>query len=265
MSHLNQLTACAILITRPEHQAEGLRQKIIQLGGLPILCPTIAITPPDNIHELSQIIQQLDHYDIAIFVSANAVWCSIKIIRKYWLSLPKHLIIMAIGNATANVLKEANIIVHHIPKNHFTSEELLSLEPLQQIAYKKIVLFAGKDGRDLIQTTLTRRKATVTKAIAYQRICPDMPANVQGFIQKKTLDYIISTSNEGLHNLIAMVDKARQARIIATPLVVVSERMALDAHALGFTAIMIAKNASDEAILATLIRWKETCDGREKS
>lgn len=265
MSYANQLTSCAILITRPEPQAKKLSEKISLLGGLPVLCPTIAITPSNNVHELNQIIQQLDHYDIAIFVSANAVWYSKEIIRKYWPSLPKQLIVMAIGPATAHALKEAGIPVHYIPENHFTSEALLALESLQQIEDKKIVLFAGQGGRELIQTTLTNRKAIVTKAIAYQRIRPVMAAKVQYFIQQKGLDCIISTSSEGLHNLIAMVDKARQARLIATPLVVVSERMASDAHSLDFTAIMVAKNASDEAILATLVRWKETCNGREKS
>ena len=62
-----------ILITRPARQAAGFAQKVAALGGTPVIFPAIAILPPADPSALARVHAALATYDIAIFVSANAV------------------------------------------------------------------------------------------------------------------------------------------------------------------------------------------------
>jgi uroporphyrinogen-III synthase len=74
----------------------------------------------------------------------------------------------------------------------------------------------------------------------------------------KAIDVVVVTSNDGLQNLYDMLGEAGRAHLLATPLVAVSARGAGLARDLGFQHIpQIASGASDEAIVAALIRWRE--------
>ena len=76
-------------------------------------------------------------------------------------------------------------------------------------------------------------------------------------------DIITVTSSEGLKNLVAMIacssDEQHASylqQLRQTPLVVVTEKMRLNAQTLGFkNAIMIAARASDDALLESVLEW----------
>ena len=70
-------------------------------------------------------------------------------------------------------------------------------------------------------------------------------------------DILILTSIEGARNLCALVGESGQARLLATPAVVVSERLAQACRELGFHAeLCVSAQASDAAILAALHAWR---------
>src|SRR4051794_13532664 len=89
-----------ILITRPAHQAQNLCTKITALGGQPILFPTIAIEDIADQKNLFLQIQPLTKYDMAIFISPNAVEKALSLIQQPW---PEQLKIAAIGDGTVQV------------------------------------------------------------------------------------------------------------------------------------------------------------------
>ena len=62
-----------ILITRPARQSAGFAQKVVALGGTPVIFPAIAILAPADPEALERAHAALATYDVAIFVSANAV------------------------------------------------------------------------------------------------------------------------------------------------------------------------------------------------
>jgi len=68
---------------------------------------------------------------------------------------------------------------------------------------------------------------------------------------------LILTSIEGARNLCALVGESGRAPLLATPVVVVSERLAQTCRELGFRAeLCVAAQASDAAILDTLHAWR---------
>ncbi|HYQ92370.1 MAG TPA: uroporphyrinogen-III synthase, partial [Candidatus Competibacteraceae bacterium] len=65
---------------------------------------------------------------------------------------------------------------------------------------------------------------------------------------------VIATSNESLQNLLVMVGAAGRPWLLATPLVVISERVRSLALQLGFSRPpLLAREASDTAIVEALL------------
>lgn len=242
--HPKPLKGLRVLITRPKDQAQTLSEAILKAGGKTILYPTLAITEPDDKSTLLTVLQNLSNFDIAIFTSVNAVEKTLA----HWQRTPKKLLIGAIGPTTENALTSHSVKVSFVAESPYSSETLLNAASLQNIKHKNIVIFTGEDGRNYLSETLQQRNAKVTVAPAYRRI---LPKNNHVKWQSKNIDIIVSSSHEGLRNLL-LLKKNQKQRLLKIPLLVSSERLSLLAKDLGFETIFVAENASDEAILKSL-------------
>ena len=67
------LAGVGVIVTRPARQAALLARQLAALDATPIVFPAIVILPPTNRAPLDTAHAALVQYDIAIFVSANAV------------------------------------------------------------------------------------------------------------------------------------------------------------------------------------------------
>jgi len=242
-----------ILVTRPRHQSDNLCRLIEARGGQAIRLPTIEIAPPDDLHKASVLIDQLDQYHIAIFISANAVQYAHRLINTHsqW---PPHLRVAAIGQSTAKQLKQLDLPVDIAPRKHFNSEALLALDEMNTVQDKNIIIFRGQQGRELLGDTLKTRCANVVYANVYQRKMPHYTAQeITAVLDDQTIDIIIATSNEILHNLIKLSQSAQHNNLLDSHLVVISQRTASLAHELHFKyPATIAKQANDEGLVAAI-------------
>lgn len=250
-----------ILVTRPSAQAETLLSSIDNLGGEAVPLPTIEVVALEDKQSLIQGIKQLDKVDIAVFVSRNAVAHAIPLIKEHWRELPSNLQIAAIGRGTQTALIEHGVTVTILPTHAANSEALLAEPALQQVDDKQITLFAGCGGRTLLADTLRQRGAYVAKLDCYRRIVPEYSeAEIHQQLTGRPLDMVIATSNEGLENLIAILGKDRQAMLMKTPLIVISQRMGAFAKALGWQGTIVeSPGASDDAIIETISAFKKRC------
>jgi uroporphyrinogen-III synthase len=231
------------LITRPQHQAENLCALIEAKGGRCVRLPTLAIQPypPEKI---ATHLASLDKPDIVIFTSANAV----SPVLPYWHCIKPTATVFAIGPATAHALAQAQITAQ-IPAE-FNSQSLLALPALQAVQHKRMLIFSGKGGRNLLKQTLQQRGAIVKKVAVYRRECPTI-SSLLDF--EEEIACIISTSCASLKNLWAMAGTQKQAWLKAQRLLVISQKMMQLAKKLRFTQPPLqAKNASDTAIVEAL-------------
>jgi uroporphyrinogen-III synthase len=67
------LAGLNIAVTRPREQAMQLAQRIAQAGGRVTVFPLLEIGPAVDLQPLRTLIARLHEFDIAIFVSPNAV------------------------------------------------------------------------------------------------------------------------------------------------------------------------------------------------
>ena len=245
-----------VLVTRPQHQTAKLCAMIEENGGKAIRFPVMEICGIDNDPQLNQLADRISDFNIAIFISANAVNYGVKLIcsRRSW---PNSLKIAAVGKSSAKALDSLGLIADIFPFEHFNSEALLSLDEMHDVNGKKIIIFRGGAGRELLAETLTRRGANVKYANCYKRSVPKTnPLPLIKLWEHNELDVIVTTSNEGLQNLYDMVGEQGRNGLLNTVLLVVSERAVDLAMKLGFKLMpIVSAQASDEAIVAALVTW----------
>jgi uroporphyrinogen-III synthase len=247
------LRNCGVLVTRPAHQAAGLCQRIAQLGGRAIAFPVLEIAAPEDARPLEACVGQLDDFDIAVFISANAVERALTHIlaQRDW---PVAVRIAVIGRRSAEALESFGLQADLCPQTRFNSEALLELEALQHVAGQRVLIFRGNGGREYLADTLRERGAEVTHVEAYQRSRPDTDSTaLLEAWRSGDIDVVQVNSVESLENLFAMLDEEGRAMLLDTLLLVVSERMLPVAKRMGFTqAPLLAANATDDAVLEAL-------------
>ncbi|SFP63293.1 uroporphyrinogen-III synthase [Nitrosomonas cryotolerans] len=254
MSAIKLLTGTNILVTRPVHQADCLADGIRAMGGNPILFPVLEITDITDIRPLQELINHLDAFDLAIFVSPNAINKAMPLILMNR-ALPPNLKIAVVGKSSADTLKEYGIHKVIMPTQRFDSEALLDEAELQQINNKRVVIFRGDDGRKLLGETLIKRGAILEYVTCYHRRKPfiDTGPLLTTWSQGK-LNAVTITSSEGLHNLFDMIGEFGQQLLKRTPLFTAHARIAQVARDLGLD-IVITTSAGDKGLLQGLLEY----------
>ena len=246
------------MVTRPAHQAAPLCALIRAAGGEPLLLPALDIVPPADLAPARALLAQLNEFDIALFISANAVEQAAPLIAEQG-GLPAALRLAAVGRRSAVALREQFGRVDIEGPPPYNSEALLGTAALQQVDGARILIVRGAGGRELLADTLRARGAQVDYAEVYRRAEPrhDFDA-VLKLSQHTVIDAIVVTSNDALHNLLKMMaGESQREWLLNTQLAVISPRTADLARELGFHhAALVAAEASDEALVEALAAWR---------
>lgn len=258
MGNEQSLARLRVLVTRPAHQANKLDRLIAAAGAEAVCFPVIEITGPRDAATLYKLIEQLDRFDMIIFVSANAVDQAMPLINARHPRLPAHLLVACVGRASGRALKQFGIHTPLLPSTRFDSEGLLLLPELQDVNGKRILIFRGEGGRELLAQTLRARGAEVHYAECYRRARPrtDITPLLRRW-QDGLIDLVTITSVEALDNLVAMVGESGRSHLLNTPLIVASNRIAEACRRYGFVhEPWIAEEASDEGLVEAIKAWR---------
>ncbi|MBI4997128.1 MAG: uroporphyrinogen-III synthase [Rhodocyclales bacterium] len=254
MTAASPLAGRTIVVTRPAGQATHLADALIALGAKPILFPVLAIFDVGDPAALQDVAIRLDEFDWACFVSPNAVEKSLSAIlaRRAW---PAGLRAATVGKSSEMALAKFGITDVVAPQGRFDSEALLDLPELQDMKARRVVIFRGDGGRELLGDTLRQRGAEVEYVACYRRDKPDLdPAPLLKLWGDGHLDGVTVTSSEGLHNLVDMVGKLGQTWLKKTPLFVPHQRIAGLARALGCHEVILT-GPGDDGLVAGLLEY----------
>lgn len=247
------LANLGIVITRPWQQAEGLASLIKRAGGHPILFPLLEIVGLEDYSAFDHTVAELDDYDWAIFISSNAVQQGVARLLSLR-ALPKNVRFAAIGPTTAAELAKFGVTDVLTPHNRFDSESLLALPEMQDVANKRIMIFRGVGGREVLANTLKARGAKVNLAECYRRINPSQDASpLKDLWQSGRLHAIVITSSEALRNLIAL---NAGAWLYTVPVFVNHPRIAEAAIAECLQAVL-TNSSNDEELLSAIEQWAQ--------
>ncbi|MGH8799861.1 MAG: uroporphyrinogen-III synthase [Casimicrobiaceae bacterium] len=245
------LRGAGIVVTRPARQAGTLAQQIAALGGKPLIFPTIVILPPADRRALDDAHRRLGQYDCAVFVSANAAEFGVGDAAAWPASLP----VFAPGPGTAAALVSAGLGQVRQPRASMDSEGLLALPEFSAVAGKRVAIFRGGAGRELLGDTLTARGADVTYVDCYRRAKPQSgAAGLLAAWRERRIDAVTLTSSEGLDNLWAILDAYGREMLAATPAFATHPRIAELAGSLALTRVVVAA-PGDAGLLASLLQY----------
>lgn len=264
-----------VIITRPEAQAAIWTQHLTAHGVDSACVSLLEISPltlPAQTQAIKNKIMDLDLYQKVIFVSQNAVNYGMEWIENYWPQIPMRIDFFAVGATTAKILTNYGLAVQDLATSNgggMTSEDLLQAPQLQQVDGEKILIMRGCGGRGHLADTLRVRGARVDYCELYQRLLPEtavaqLQALLVDTVRWQQVRTVISLhSGESLENLVLLIQRLEQALpqyeiralLLNTPVLVPSERIAGAATAAGFVECIVAQNATDDAMTASLLNY----------
>ena len=181
-----------ILVTRPGERAQQLARLIEGAGGRAHLFPAIEIEDLPPPREL----EQLDKFDLAVFVSPTAV----SKIMAHLAAWPRACRRRRSGAApgASSSARRLSVIA---PQAGADSEALLALPEMQQVAGKRIVIFAARAGASCSATRC---------AAAARRVRGELSAHASHAqrLWKGEIDAVTVSSSQGLANLFEVLDDA---------------------------------------------------------
>ena len=253
MSPHGPLTGHTIVVTRPRAQSAHLAEAIAAAGGTPLVFPLLEISPASDPQALLAAAAHIVDYAMAIFVSPNAVDYALPSILANgpW---PAGLCPATLGQGSVKALLAHGIEGCVAPTERFDSETLLSLPELapEKVRGKRIVIFRGDGGRELLADTLRERGAEVDCITCYRRSGPaDGAAPLLAAWRAGQLAALTVSSSEGMRYLVDLLDAEGRKFLQETPIFVPHARIAENARALGLSHIILT-DAADAGILAGL-------------
>jgi uroporphyrinogen-III synthase len=250
MAPSSALAGLNIAVTRPREQAGYLIARIEQLGGHAIPFPLLEIGQVADARPLHALVARLHEFDLAIFISPNAVRYGMEAIRAAG-ALPASLRITAVGQGSAAVLCALGVREVIAPHDRFDSEALLALPELQQVGGWRVVIFRGDGGRELLGDTLRARGAIVEYAECYRRTRPQSDA---AELLEAGPHAITVTSSEALGYLWDMTGESGRAQLAKAPLFAPHARIAQAARQMGWHHV-VQTATGDDGLLEGLVAW----------
>ncbi|MFY8352953.1 uroporphyrinogen-III C-methyltransferase [Pseudoalteromonas sp. SSM20] len=186
-----------ILLTRPEEKSQQLAEHLAEKSIKSIIQPLLAL---EAITVSEQQLGMLDDADIVLFVSQDAA----RFLHALKPELAKNSVCLAVGKSTAEVVTKlfekpcASPIVE-------TSEGLLAMPELNNVASKRIVLVKGKGGRNKLAKELKEREAIFQPLAVYQRLTnPELTIELAQTWQQRGVDSVVLTSNASIDSFLAV-------------------------------------------------------------
>lgn len=242
-------------MTRPLHQQDNFKRLLLGCGAIPISFPLIEIFPIEEIQQAKESLKGLKTFDYIIFVSPNAASYAHNIQMFPWPSSKCK--IVAIGDITKRTLFKYGVEADLTPVDKFSSESILDSDEFRSVKNLRIGIISGDAGRTLLRDELRARGATVKTVVVYKSKLPEYSKETIHQVFNDSLPQIICiTSNQGILNLVKVVNLEFKEKLLKTPLIVNSMRCRDLSRHLGFISdITVANNPGDAGQLEGLRQW----------
>jgi len=244
-----------LLLTRPLPKLESSVQAFSAAGINTVGVATSDIeTVESEAQSLIQYASNGRQIDAIIVTSVYAVPSALQALNEVFCHHAPHTstsheqsspTILAVGDATANALKQANIgLKVDTPAQH-TSEGILAMHQLNEANCKQVVIIKGEGGREMLSRQLQARGIKVNQFCVYKRIQLASPIYTK-FWQIDDVSGIIATSESMAKQLISHHSKP----LFTLPWLTVSERIATTLRSWGIEQVAVCQRATDQALIA---------------
>ena len=249
--HAPSLGSNVLVVRAPRDDDELVRQLTAEKLSIQRI-PIMKIVPSEDKIPIQNLVLDFDRYDYAVFISANAARFGLSWLDEYWPMLPMQTKYFAIGEQTAQRLRDYGCDVI-VPRVDATTEGLLELPLMRAVEGLNIAIFRGVGGRDVLADELKKRGAKVTYIELYKRdIIPTAVERAR--VAMASAACLIVHSSELLLAL-GVPPSAIASRL---RLVLPSARIGAEAKRLGYQHVTVGSSATPRSLCeATLTALKD--------
>ena len=204
-----------IMVTRPRGQADGLRQRLQELGADVFVQPAIEISEPDDWQPVDDALARLDRFDWLVFSSGNGVRFLLdRLCAKHGdLRRLGGVRLAAIGPGTADELAAYHLKADFVP-DEFRAESLAG-GLAADAAGQRFLLARANRGREVLADELQAAGGEVQQIVVYRSRDVETPeADVVQALREGRIDWTTVTSSAIARSLAAMFgDDLRRTRL----------------------------------------------------
>ena len=195
-----------IVITRAREQASDLVKRLSDLGAECLECPTIKVSPPEDVKPLDRAMENLSSYDWLIFTSVNGVnffferlFQNNKDVRAL-----KNIHTAVIGPATEKRLLDFGLKSDIVPES-YRAESVVKAFSGKDVFGKKILLPRAEEARPVLPLELKKMGAVVDEVTAYRtHPVKDNAEVLWARLKERSIDMITFTSSSTVKNFCAL-------------------------------------------------------------
>ncbi len=210
-----------VAITRPKDRAKKACEIVEELGGVPVLAPTLDLEPV-NTESLKNLVERKDDLDWIIFTSPTTIVSLNKFYPDFIKTLSCKLAV--IGNKTGKLAEKNGMTVDLMPED-FTAEGLIEEFKKRGITDKVIGIPRTASARPVLPEELEKLGNEIILAEAYKSLFPmdeDAVKDLISKIENREIDAITFTSPLTVENFFEIVeDKQKIAKLLSENLLTV--------------------------------------------
>ena len=241
-----------VLLTRPLSQVGNL-QSLLEDSDLDyVLFHALEINKIDTV-------APSESYDVIIFISVNAVIYAEEYFSQLFVEPLK---VFAVGPTTAKKLTDNGIKVDTYPLENASSQELLAMPECGELSDKKVLIVRGKGGSETLKNSL-KVLNHIDYLEVYRRTACEVSRlhveSIERFMQTPD-GIVIANSVESLFNVVNLVKEIRSYHVDqlkSRALVVLSERIKVQAQSIGFKNVHVARTPSDKGTIIELLNQQK--------
>lgn len=206
-----------ILITRTREQSRGLADKVLELGGEPVLFPTICIQPPSNWEPVDEAIGNVASYDWIIFTSVNGVE---RFFDRFFevrtdirdLAGPR---IGAIGPVTAASVRQRGLKVDLLAKE-FKAEGVLAQLSEDNVRGRRFLIPRAEKAREILPDGIIRMGGHADVVSVYRTTRPAAleVEKIRDMLENKRVDAVTFTSSSTVTHFIDILTPDDVGRLL---------------------------------------------------
>ncbi len=215
-----------VLVTRPAHQAAGLREPLEELGAEVLVQPAIEIGPPTDWAPVDRAIAEIGRFDWIVFSSANGVQFFLDRLLASGRRKPAgktrsdlralgHLKLAAVGPGTAEELARYRLLADVVPEE-FRAESLAAALAADARGLRFVLIRASR-GREVLAEELSAAGADVTQVVAYTSLDAPPPSDeIRELLAAGRIDWTTVTSSAIARSLVKTFgEELRKTKLVS--------------------------------------------------
>ena len=247
-----------VIVTRPASNGRRLFERVVERGYRALWWPAFDIGAAPDAEGARKTLEQLADYQLAIFVSANAVYGARALLRDAW---PAGTLIGAVGASTraaieAEIHPPAGLIVTSQEGDQSPGSEAF-WRAWQAAGYRaqRVLLLRAEDGRPWLSEQFRAHGAKVDAVAVYTRhphpLTPTELQQLQRLITMSNPLAVIFSSTEAVAALDQQIDSPARAWLRTGTAIACHPRIAEQLLSNGYQRVVDA-TFDDESIIAKL-------------